>query len=429
MDATDRKKRASAEAAEWFARLQSDEVPRELRAQFVGWLLESPVHVAELLRIAQVHGALDQFESWSRISVAGSTRIDRTVVELAAVSNLKDRKEAGTLQGENVQNETRGAISFAEKHAARFSRRGSTSKTFHAVRRWMVAAVATILLSVVAIMMLQLRGQIIDTERGERREVVLSDGSVVQVDPETRLRVKYTAQARRVFLERGRVLFHVAKNKDRPFLVDADGATVRAVGTTFGVERQSRRLVITVAEGKVLVTPTVPSSSNPSDGQMSTQASTESKDFSSGTAPDIAPRIPSSVTAISPERPKSFKAGDRNHVPESNSLFLSANQQVTVARSGSADSVRAVNSDRELAWAQGRLIFQNEAVATIVTEFNRYNRVQLRVASAELARRPISGVFNAADPEAFIAFLQTVASVTLVRDGDKSITIESARGS
>jgi transmembrane sensor len=420
MDATDRKKRASAEAAEWFARLQSDEVPRELRAQFVGWLVESPVHVAELLRIAQVHGALDQFQGWSRISMKESTRIDRTVVELAAVS--------GTLEGGNVRNETRAAISFAEKHAARFSRRGSTPQTSHAVRRWMGAAVATILLSVAAILMLQLRGQIIDTERGERREVVLSDGSVVQVDPETRLRVKYTAQARRVFLERGRALFHVAKNKERPFLVDADGATVRAVGTTFGVERRSRQLVITVAEGKVLVTPTVPSLSILPGGQVSTQPSMESKDFSSGSAPDIASQIPSSVTEISPERPRSLKGGDRTSVPENHSLFLSANQQVTVARSGSADSVRAVDSDRELAWAQGRLIFQNEDVARIVTEFNHYNRVQLRVTSAELARRPISGVFNAADPEAFIAFLQSVASVTLVRDGDKSITIESTHG-
>jgi transmembrane sensor len=420
MDATDRKKRASAEAAEWFARLQSDDVPRELRAQFVGWLVESPVHVAELLRIAQVHGALDQFQGWSRISMKESTRIDRTVVELAAVS--------GTLEGGNVRNETRAAISFAEKHAARFSRRGSTPQTSHAVRRWMGAAVATILLSVAAILMLQLRGQIIDTERGERREVVLSDGSVVQVDPETRLRVKYTAQARRVFLERGRALFHVAKNKERPFLVDADGATVRAVGTTFGVERRSRQLVITVAEGKVLVTPTVPSLSILPGGQVSTQPSTGSKDFSSGSAPDIASQIPSSVTEISPERPRSLKGGGRTSVPENHSLFLSANQQVTVARSGSADSVRAVDSDRELAWAQGRLIFQNEDVARIVTEFNHYNRVQLRVTSAELARRPISGVFNAADPEAFIAFLQSVASVTLVRDGDKSITIESTHG-
>ena len=62
-----------------------------------------------------------------------------------------------------------------------------------------------------------------------------------------------------------------------------------------------------------------------------------------------------------------------------------------------------------------------------VAEFNRYNRVQLTVTDPELAGKPVSGVFNAAEPEAFIAFLQSVTPVEIVRDGDRRITIGPAR--
>jgi ferric-dicitrate binding protein FerR (iron transport regulator) len=108
-------------------------------------------------------------------------------------------------------------------------------------------------------------------------------------------------------------------------------------------------------------------------------------------------------------------------------LFLTANQQVTVQRSGSAEPVREVDSQRELAWAEGRLIFHNDDVGKVIAQFNRYNRVQLSVTDPALASRPVSGVFNASEPEAFIAFLQTVVPVDIARDHDKSITIGSPR--
>ncbi|MDB6156511.1 MAG: hypothetical protein JWO04_217, partial [Gammaproteobacteria bacterium] len=63
MDASDRRKRVAAEAAEWWVVLEG-EVSRTQREQYVDWLRESAMHVAEMLRIAQVHGALEQFEQW-----------------------------------------------------------------------------------------------------------------------------------------------------------------------------------------------------------------------------------------------------------------------------------------------------------------------------------------------------------------------------
>src|SRR5262245_24981326 len=68
MDANERRRQAAADAADWWVRLQSADLSATQRGEFVDWLRESPVHVAEMLRIAQVHGALERFERWTRIA-------------------------------------------------------------------------------------------------------------------------------------------------------------------------------------------------------------------------------------------------------------------------------------------------------------------------------------------------------------------------
>ena len=63
MHASDRRRRAAEDATEWWILLQGD-VSRAQREQYVDWLRESPVHVAEMLRVAKVHDALAYFERW-----------------------------------------------------------------------------------------------------------------------------------------------------------------------------------------------------------------------------------------------------------------------------------------------------------------------------------------------------------------------------
>jgi transmembrane sensor len=98
-----------------------------------------------------------------------------------------------------------------------------------------------------------------------------------------------------------------------------------------------------------------------------------------------------------------------------------------MASSGTAEPVHEVDSARALAWADGRLVFENDSVQRVVEEFNRYNRIQLQVRDAELAKRPISGTFSAADPESFVAFLQTVVSIRVRQDDMGTTVIEAAK--
>src|SRR5882724_2750396 len=83
MDASERRRRVAEEAAEWWVLLQG-EVSRAEREAYVDWLRESAVHVAEMLRVAQVHGALAQFKRWADLPTGGSGEAPGNVVALAA---------------------------------------------------------------------------------------------------------------------------------------------------------------------------------------------------------------------------------------------------------------------------------------------------------------------------------------------------------
>ena len=426
MDANERRRRASLDAAEWYVRLKEPEVSRTDREEFIDWLRESALHVAEMLRIAQVHGALEHFQKWTRLSTEGSGEPENVVA--LPLSALKQEPDGEPLLPSSPAEE-RGApgITTLKRHPRR-------------ARVFALAASVAGLTLLGAWMFLSAGTQTIETERGERREVALADGSVLEVDPETRLWIHFDEHARRVTLERGRALFRVAKNPDRPFLVQADGTTVRAVGTAFGVERDGETVKITVSEGRVAVLPT--SSSSPAVVSRSVQpfvqpsspivahpaGLAEVRHARAGQSPSSKPEIAGETKSAAGADLKTG-LGERDNYgtvsagTTSPEIYLTAGQQLTVGSTGTAEPVRKVDSNRELAWAKGRLVFENETLAAAIEEFNRYNRVQLHVVDEALAKRLVSAVFDASDPESFIAFIQTVAPVRVTRSDPMNITI------
>ena len=86
---------------------------------------------------------------------------------------------------------------------------------------------------------------------GEQRTIALPDGSTVELNARSSLRVHLTDRQRDVALLEGQALFRVAKDAQRPFVVRAGDAQVRAVGTEFDVYRKESETVVTVVEGRV----------------------------------------------------------------------------------------------------------------------------------------------------------------------------------
>lgn len=98
-----------------------------------------------------------------------------------------------------------------------------------------------------------LAGKTYRTEPGEQRRLRLADGSTVMLNTRSKLRVRFDGAERRLFLDYGQAWFQVAKDAQRPFRVFVGKDEVRALGTAFDVRREGERATVTLEEGRVAI--------------------------------------------------------------------------------------------------------------------------------------------------------------------------------
>src|ERR1700693_3781593 len=340
--------KAAEQAAQWLVCIQSGDMSSQERAEFIDWLRASPLHVSEMLHASRLHRDLIAFPNWHGVDAADDLDAGR-VVSLLTRRQGRDSRDIGR-EGGRRSPRTVGIAACAAG----------------------VAAIAVIAFAWLA-------QSTFRTQIGERREVTLSDGSVVDLAPFSSIQVRYRTHSRSVLLERGQALFRVAKNPERPFTVEASGTRVRAVGTVFDVERTEQSVSVTVVEGRVTVT--------------------EQRDI----------RASRGATADT-----------------STNVSLGADEQIVISSTGKMNAVHKVKGEVEIAWVAGQLIFDNESVAGIARRFNLYKRTQIVLSDQELAARKISGVFSATDPESFVAFVQSAGGVNVERPSADQIILGRA---
>ena len=219
-----------------------------------------------------------------------------------------------------------------------------------------------------------LRGQTFRTDIGERRSVVLKDGSRLTLDSGTVVKVRYGRDARRLELARGQARFDVAHDVQRPFSVRAGEETVVATGTAFNIDLIGRRTVVTLIQGHVTVLRREPSSL-------------------------FQPR-----------------AGASRPSP----ILLDPGQQL-IAQPAAAPRVQVASIDRATAWESGQLVFADETLASVAERVSRYSGKPVRVDPA-IATLRISGVFNAGDVATFVDMVSRYLPVQ-AEESDDAVTL------
>lgn len=90
--------------------------------------------------------------------------------------------------------------------------------------------------------------------RGGEYKLVMSDGTEVWLNSETRLRypaVLNPTGDRMVYLESGEAYFKVTKNKHAPFMVNMKGMQVEVLGTSFNINTFNQKISTTLVEGSI----------------------------------------------------------------------------------------------------------------------------------------------------------------------------------
>jgi transmembrane sensor len=202
------------------------------------------------------------------------------------------------------------------------------------------------------------------TGKGEVREILLADGSMVKLNTNSAVEVRYTETVRNIQLLRGEALFDVAKNKARPFVVQANDTLVRAVGTAFTVSLLPEKPVsVLVKEGVV-----------------------EMKRASAATAPV---RVRANNRAIAP-----------------------SDAPITTA------PIAESKLERDLAWEYGRLAFDDQTLQDAANEYARYSDIHIVVDPA-VANKTITGSFVSNDPIGFARHAATLLDLQVEVNGSE----------
>ncbi|HET6970558.1 MAG TPA: FecR domain-containing protein [Phenylobacterium sp.] len=88
---------------------------------------------------------------------------------------------------------------------------------------------------------------------GSTREIALADGTRIRMDAASTLKVRLGWRTRHVELADAEATFDVAKDPNRPFLIDVGDQQVRVVGTQFNIRHYDGTFVLTVRRGVVEV--------------------------------------------------------------------------------------------------------------------------------------------------------------------------------
>ena len=228
------------------------------------------------------------------------------------------------------------------------------------------------------------------------QRVALADGSLLDLNANSELIVRFTAAERRVRLVRGEAHFNVAKNRTRPFLVEVGGVAVRAVGTAFNVRLDDGDLEVLVTEGKVQVEREMK--------PMADAAASKLPNTPARTADELPRRAPATPVSITP-----VVANERAFVPRVHSRVAIPAPRPVI------EKVTPAVVRESLAWQGPRLVFVDTPLADAIAQFNRRNPVQIELADPELGELPIGGSFRAENVEAFVRLLSSGGGIDVER--------------
>ena len=94
--------------------------------------------------------------------------------------------------------------------------------------------------------------QVYQTAVGERETVTLPDGSQIELNTDTVLRLAGAGNRRAVFMDHGEAYFRIKHNSVNPFVVMLGEHRVTDLGTEFVIRRSAQRLEVAVVEGRAL---------------------------------------------------------------------------------------------------------------------------------------------------------------------------------
>ncbi len=207
------------------------------------------------------------------------------------------------------------------------------------------------------------------TDVGQRRKVVLQDGSIVELNTDSKIEVRFADGVRSVRLVKGEAAFHVA-NDARPFLLKTSIVHLNTQMADLSVRLIGNDARVTVESGAAFV----------------------SDDQAPGANRPVSTLGPGSETVAGP-------AGV--HV----------------------QTVASTEMDRLLAWRKGGIALSGQTLGEAADEFNRYNDKKIEVSDPRTRSIRVGGYFLTSDVDRFVSAVTGTFPVKAREDSDGNIVL------
>jgi transmembrane sensor len=204
------------------------------------------------------------------------------------------------------------------------------------------------------------------TPVGGHKILTLSNGSKIELNTDSVLRVSDGPRGGLAILDKGEAYFEIKHDPVHPFVINAGGRKITDVGTKFLVRSNENHLEVALFEGRVLLDAPAGSGASPSNL----------------TTGDVA--------------------------------VATATSTSVVKRSSGALA-------NEVSWRQGVLVFHRTALVDAAAEFNRYNGRKLVIAGLDAAKLKIDGKFRTNGVTEFIEVAEDVLGLRIERRGSQTI--------
>lgn len=204
------------------------------------------------------------------------------------------------------------------------------------------------------------------TQFSSLKQEILPDGSKLSIDTKSNLQIEYFKDKRKVFLENGQVLFEVAKDKSRPFIITSGKTSIEVVGTKFEVKNLEHITTVSVEEGVV-------------------------------------------------------KVSFNNHalLPNQDISLLKKGEKIVISDLGKITYLGKTDIEEIAPWRNDELIFRKITLKEAFDTFSRYQDLKVEFQNKNFENKLFSGKFNTLEIDKFLFAIQKIYPIKIVKSENK----------
>ena len=201
---------------------------------------------------------------------------------------------------------------------------------------------------------------------GERKTIVLYDGTTINLDSGSELKYPNKFGATREVYLKGEGYFQVTKNPNKPFRIHANNALIQVLGTKFNIRNwaeDNEGVIVTVSEGKVAL-------------------------------------------------------GDNNSA-ESDKVYLTKNMQSSVLLNGKTLEPITVNASNFSRWMNNEKHFKDASLKQILSQLERWYDIEFEVEKELLQRKNLTVHLDNTNLDELLELISAITNTKVQRHGKK----------